>query len=140
MKLVKADKSDYEHFCAIRKEGMKPHVEREGLPWDEEYEEIYHRLLFDRGIKRGSLHRVVVDDKIVGYMGISPLVEIGIWLDKDHRDRCIGTEAIESVLEANKDNRVILDVFKSNPALRLYERLGFKQYAENEHFLYLTNP
>lgn len=140
MNITKAEKDDFKHFCDLRKEGMKPHVEREGLIWDEDYENDYHRLMFDQGIKYGTLHRIIVDDKVVGYMGIAPVVSIGIWINKNYTGKGIGTEAINKVLKENRDKKFVLDVFKSSPAKKLYERLGFKYVSENEHFAYLERP
>lgn len=48
----------------------------------------------------------------------------------------IGTQILTNVLEENKDVRLILKVYKENPAKNLYQRVGFRKYGETEtHWL-----
>jgi ribosomal protein S18 acetylase RimI-like enzyme len=53
----------------------------------------------------------------------------------DHQRNGIGTQVVQSVLREAKLAHVpvVLTVLKSNPASRLYERLGFKVVGEREH-------
>ena len=56
----------------------------------------------------------------------------------DFRNRSLGTQVIES-LQAQQDRRPItLSVFKNNPALSLYNRLGFRIDAEDDHFFEMS--
>ena len=57
-----------------------------------------------------------------------------ISLLKEYQGKGIGRNILEKQLEENRKNniRTILQVFKDNPAKRLYERLGFKIYGETE--------
>lgn len=48
----------------------------------------------------------------------------------------IGTTILIDIINSNIGRDILLKVFKSNPAKRLYERLGFEIYDEtNSHFL-----
>ncbi len=61
--------------------------------------------------------------------------EIAIALFGEYRDKGIGTRMMERMTALMKTEgyaRVSLSIAKANPALRLYERLGFKIIAENE--------
>ena len=51
-----------------------------------------------------------------------------------YQHRGIGSKILEEQLKENKEKgiRTILQVFKDNPAKKLYERLGFKVYGETE--------
>ena len=131
--------SDYEDFRNVRMEGMKPHVEREGLPWQGQYELWYHQHMFNHGLKFGTLYKVIDDDDItvLGYIGVSPTINIGIWLDVAARNRGIGSKAIKKVFDEHPHMRFELDVYRSNPAKKLYERLGFKEYATNDHMIFM---
>jgi ribosomal protein S18 acetylase RimI-like enzyme len=56
--------------------------------------------------------------------------EVSIALIEDARGRKLGTQLMESLLEANRQagfKKVSLAVEENNPAKRLYERLGFTQ-------------
>lgn len=137
VELVKALKNDYPVFRDIRMEGMRPHVESVGLNWDQQHEETYHREMFDRGIENGTLYRVVgPNGLVIGFLSLTSVRYLAIWLHRDHRNKGFGTAAMERVLSWSTVT-TMLDVFKTNPAQRLYERLGFKKFAENEHFNYM---
>lgn len=61
--------------------------------------------------------------------------EIAIALFKEYRNRGIGTEMMQQMITLMKDNgyrQVSLSITKGNPAIRLYERFGFKVVDENE--------
>ncbi|WP_277466532.1 GNAT family N-acetyltransferase [Parabacteroides sp. PF5-6] len=61
--------------------------------------------------------------------------EIAIALFKEYRNHGIGTEMMQQMITLMKENgyrQVSLSITKGNPAIRLYERLGFKVIDENE--------
>lgn len=55
---------------------------------------------------------------------------------KDFQGNGIGKKILKDVLENNKKNtvRTILQVFKDNPAINLYKRLGFVIYDKTETY------
>jgi ribosomal protein S18 acetylase RimI-like enzyme len=55
------------------------------------------------------------------------------------RQRGIGTEVVKALIEeATRAGRAMtLGVVKTNPALRLYERLGFRTTHEDERKFYM---
>jgi len=60
-------------------------------------------------------------------------------VDAPLRNQGIGTTVMSHLIsDAARDGRAItLGVVKSNPALRLYERLGFRHTHEDERKFYL---
>ncbi len=81
----------------------------------------------------------VVDDKVIGACWVRTTDEYGhiddatpsfsISLYKPYRGRGIGTAMMRAMLDELRDAgyaRASLSVQKDNPALRLYERLGFR--------------
>lgn len=62
-----------------------------------------------------------------------------IYIDAPFQRRGIGTQIIYRLIDrANHDGQpVTLGVVKINPALRLYERLGFRTSHEDDHKLYM---
>ena len=57
-----------------------------------------------------------------------------LFVERDHQRRGIGTEVVKRLIkEAEALNQAVrLDVVKINPAIRLYERLGFRIVGEEE--------
>ena len=63
--------------------------------------------------------------------------ELGIAVKEELRNRGIGTRLIARImgeLSAAGFSRVSLSVDKRNPAVRLYQRLGFQVHSEGENF------
>lgn len=61
--------------------------------------------------------------------------EIAIALFREYRNQGIGTELMRQMIRLMKEEgfaRASLSITKGNPAIRLYERLGFKVVDENE--------
>lgn len=62
-----------------------------------------------------------------------------IVVDKNYRNRGIGKTLIETMMEQAKQKFGIeilhLEVYEGNPAFRLYERLGFKEYGRHPRFI-----
>jgi ribosomal protein S18 acetylase RimI-like enzyme len=62
-----------------------------------------------------------------------------LFVDSALRGRGIGTEVVKALIaEATRVGRAVtLGVVKTNPALRLYERLGFRATHEDERKFYM---
>jgi ribosomal protein S18 acetylase RimI-like enzyme len=62
-----------------------------------------------------------------------------LFVDGALRQRGIGTEVVKALIEeATRAGRAMtLGVAKTNPALRLYERLGFRTTHEDERKFYM---
>jgi GNAT superfamily N-acetyltransferase len=57
-----------------------------------------------------------------------------LFIERDLRQRGIGTDVVKWLIEeaARAGRALTLGVVKTNPALRLYERLGFRTTHEDE--------
>jgi ribosomal protein S18 acetylase RimI-like enzyme len=92
---------------------------------------------------------VIVDDKIAGAVWIRTFdgelkgcgyidehtPEIAIALFEAYRGKGIGTQMMEQMISLIKSKsyaQVSLSITKGNPAIRLYERLGFQTVDEND--------
>jgi ribosomal protein S18 acetylase RimI-like enzyme len=62
-----------------------------------------------------------------------------LFIDSTLRRQGIGTEVVKGLIEesANAGRAVTLGVVKTNPALRLYERLGFRTTHEDQRKFYM---
>lgn len=87
----------------------------------------------------GEYNIIVINNKDVGifavdesYKGESYISEIS--LNKEYQNKGIGTDILNNLLIKNKQKGLKnkLKVFKNSPAKKLYERLGFSVYGENE--------
>lgn len=98
-------------------------------------------------VKIGLVFCVDVDDRPVGvaklYVHTSEKLKhqalFAIVIDKDYRGQGIGTLLLEFLIKTAKEKFGVtllhLEVYETNPAYRLYERLGFKEYGRHHKFL-----
>jgi ribosomal protein S18 acetylase RimI-like enzyme len=88
------------------------------------------RIVTLDGTDIGWLQSFVKDDAL--FLG-------QLFVDGTLRGRGIGTQVVEGLIEeAARDSRAVtLGVVKTNPALRLYERLGFRTTHEDERKFYM---
>lgn len=79
---------------------------------------------------------VAVDnDKVVGFIWMHSAnpdeTSFGIYVDRQYRDRGVGTALIQEMLHTHPNKKFSLSVTKDNePGIRFYERFGFKQVKE----------
>jgi ribosomal protein S18 acetylase RimI-like enzyme len=112
------------------------------IPIDEEGELNYVRRCLEEIKRKERVHLVAVyKNKIVGAAEIrrkrfkeKHVGVLGISVRKNYRNEGIGKILMSEVIKRSKKlgiKLVILDVFKINkPAIALYEKFGFKKYAE----------
>jgi ribosomal protein S18 acetylase RimI-like enzyme len=99
------------------------------------------RLQYDDGYPQAEASIILFDERAVGRMLIDEsereITLVDIALMPDHRNSGIGTHLIKQLLNravsANKPVR--LQVLKSSPAGRLYERLGFLRVEDQSMYL-----
>lgn len=62
-----------------------------------------------------------------------------IIVDEKYRGKGAGSKLLEALIDLAKVKFKIeilhLEVYEGNPAIRLYERLGFKEYGRQRHFI-----
>jgi ribosomal protein S18 acetylase RimI-like enzyme len=89
------------------------------------------RIITADGFAVGWLQSTMQDDR---------LFIAQIFVDGPFQRKGIGTEVIHRLIgeAASLDRAVHLAVVKINPALRLYERLGFKTTHEDDRKFYMT--
>src|SRR3954452_21429239 len=130
-----ATDDDRDYLFRLKDASVRPYVEQTYGPWDE----ARQRRLFEEHIRPWATRIVLVDGREAGMMEIlpedagSPRVHLAnIWLAPEYHGRGIGTRLVtDLVREAHaRGVSVTLNVFKVNPARRLYERLGFVVIGE----------
>lgn len=123
--------ADEPFLLTLRKLTMTEHLEHAGEPIDEAAHYARMRFHFD-------------DAQIIGYgeadIGLLKLARPGsewylyqIQILPEHQSKGLGSEIIAELLVQAKEAgaTVSLNVLRGNPALRLYERLGFSIASES---------
>ena len=135
IELRPATPADSDFLVELRAQTMGPHIAAMGLPTSKEdyLERVNYR--FD------CAQIIMVDNHPAGLFKTCFLADKNQWflvqvqVHPDFQNRKIGYTLVSQLLEqATQDHAdVYLTVFKSNPAQRLYRRLGFEQVGETEH-------
>jgi len=133
----------YEVYSSTRKQ------EVDLWGWSVEQKQIFltmqwraQQASYNRQFPTASNYMIVVDKQCVGRLLIAEMVDyhhlIDISILPTYQSKGIASSIIAGLLQkAREGNKaVLLRVFHTNPARRLYERLGFQVVSENE--LYLT--
>jgi ribosomal protein S18 acetylase RimI-like enzyme len=121
-----------------------------GVPWDEVQKDAFLRAQFDaqdrwyrEHYSRASFDVVLVDGEPAGRLylnrGDSEIRIVDIALLPEHRGKGVGSALLRDLLaEADaRGKRVTIHVERMNPALRLYERLGFSVAEDKGVYLFL---
>jgi ribosomal protein S18 acetylase RimI-like enzyme len=120
------------------------------VPWDKKQKDAFLRAQFDaqdrwyhENYTGASFDVVLVDGKRAGRLylnrGDSEIRIVDIALLPEHRGKGIGSALLRDLLaEADAaGKRVTIHVERLNPALRLYERLGFSVAEDKGVYLFL---
>jgi ribosomal protein S18 acetylase RimI-like enzyme len=128
-----ASAEDFEYCKRLYFEGMEAIVEALRL------DRTVLAVSFAQQWERSQVRIVVEGEKDVGWMQSfvreeDELFLAQLFVDGRFQRRGIGTEVMRVVIaEAEADSQAVgLDVVKINPALRFYERLGFRVIGEEE--------
>ena len=82
----------------------------------------------------GSAMIYVTDDERLKHQALFAII-----VSKDYRGKGIGTKLIDTLIDMAKNKFEIeilhLEVYETNPAISLYERLGFKKYGEHKNYI-----
>lgn len=128
--------SDFDFLFELKKQNFKKYVD---TYWNWNDEDQKNRLKIDLKEHLSHKHIILLNNKPIGVYawhitddGDCFINEISLL--KDYQRRGIGTEILKEQLRENKNKKIrtILQVFKDNQAKKLYERLGFTVYGENE--------
>ena len=109
----KATIDDFDFIFDLKKKNFKKYIE-EYFEWnEEERKEMYYNTLKNY---LGEYNIIVINNKDVGIFAVDESYILNNLLIKNKQ----------------KGLKTKLEVFKNSPAKKLYERLGFSVYGENE--------
>ena len=137
-KLVKASKKDIPRLIQYKKDII--YMYSKDLAEDER-NKIDEYVINSVNETFKDYFNIIVDDKIIGSVCIKDLENAKlldeIYLEKEFRNKGIGTDIIRKIIENNKN--VYLWVYKKNKkAVLLYKRLGFTIEEETESRYYMN--
>ena len=137
-KLVKASKKDIPRLIQYKKDII--YMYSKDLAEDERNKiDEYVITSLNETIK--DYYNIIINDKIIGSVCIKDLENAKlldeIYLEKEFRNKGIGTDIIRKIIENNKN--IYLWVYKKNKkAVLLYKRLGFIIEEETESRYYMN--
>ena len=146
---VEADDQDFlrEVYASTRADELA------SVPWDQAQKDAFLRWQFDAQARwyaeqyaSASREIVLIDGEPAGRLYVHRIEDeiliIDIALLPHHRGNGAGTSLLRDVLaEADAaGKRVTIHVERFNPALRLYERLGFSLVEDQGVYLFLERP
>lgn len=121
-------------FASTREDELKP------VPWSDEQKTVFLRQQFDAQRLHYRTHydqaeySIILENGVpIGRLYLNRLPDdiriVDISLMPEHRGRSIGTILLREILDAAaaEGKSVSIHVEMYNPAMRLYERLGFRQ-------------
>lgn len=127
---------DIDFLFELKKQNFKWYVDK---IWGWEDGDQKPRL--EKDLEEHLEHKqiIIIDNKDIGIY-VKHITQDGdmfineISIVQEYQNKGIGTSILKKQLEENKQKgiRTILQVFKDNPARKLYVKLGFKTYNETE--------
>lgn len=134
---------DIDFLFELKKQNFKWYVDK---IWGWNDKDQMQRLKQDLNEHLEHKRIILVDDKMIGVYAVHT-TEVGdlfineISILKEYQHKGIGSKILKEQLLENhqKGIRTILQVFKDNPARKLYEQLGFKVYGETETHYQMEN-
>ena len=137
--LKKLEKAEFEFVYNLKKECYKPYVEK----YFGEWRETEQRSRFEQSINASARYTklIMLNCEPVGFFSgrrVGQDYEIeNICVLPSFQNKGVGTAVLKKVIAQNKARDILLKVFKGNPAQNLYERLGFRQYDQNDSHIFL---
>lgn len=131
---------DLEFILKLKELGFKWYYEKIG-GWDIDYQIKRTTQEINKFID--TMKIIVKDNKDIGvtnfFQDNNEYVVGLILLHPDYQNYGIGTYILKEYIDVAKNEQkpIKLSTYKYNPAKNLYERLGFKQYNEDEIDSYL---
>ena len=131
---------DCEFILKLKELGMKWYVEKT-YGWDINFQRERTKREIEKFID--TMRIIIADNKEIGATNFfeenNEYVVGLVLIHPDYRGKGIATKIINDYINIARNNNksIRLSTYKYNPAQKLYERLGFKQYDEDDTNSYL---
>lgn len=135
--------NDFDFLFELKKENFKWYVDK---IWGWNDDEQKERLKQDLNEHLQDKKIILINNEMAGIYVVHTTENGDLFINeisllKEYQNKGIGRKILEEQLRENhkKGIRTVLQVFKDNPAKKLYERLGFKVYGETETHYQMEN-
>ena len=134
-KLRPYTKNDFEFVYQAKKAAYKGYVEKFWGSWDEDKQRTFFVDFIEKF--QDTLSIIEVADKPIGlYHGNKSdenTYEIGnIIIIPEYQGQGIGRDILSNIIKEHSKFKIRLQVFKGNPAIKLYNRLNFVTVQETQ--------
>ena len=132
--LRKCTLDDFDFLYELKKQNFKKYVDN---IWGWNDSDQIKRMRIDLDEHLSHKRIIILDGRQIGVLATHITDNEDFFINeinllKEYQGKGIGTKILSDILNNNLDRRIILQVFKDNPAINLYKRLGFKIYNETE--------
>ena len=134
---------DFDFLFNLKKDNFKLYVDK---IWGWNDNDQKHRLMQDLNEHLEHKRIIIVDGKPIGVYVVHITDDGDLFINeisilKEYQNKKKKKKILENQLEENRKKgiRTILQVFKDNPAKKLYESLGFTVYGETETHYQMEN-
>lgn len=139
----KCTMEDFEFLFDLKKQNFKWYVDK---IWGWKDEEQKQRLKQDLNEHLEHKRIILINNEMAGIYAVHTTEDGDLFINeisllKEYQNKGIGRKILEEQIRVSHEKgiRIILQVFKDNPAKKLYERLGFKVYGETETHYQMEN-
>jgi len=144
--LSKVADSDLQDYIAIKKHCYEKYVDEYYGGWVDDVQIEMNSNAFREMMGAACFEKVMLHGKTVGFWGFDvcddTIDKVSVQVVSDVQGQGLGSCYLEQlvVLSAETNKPILLKVFKSNRAMGLYERFGFRVYDESvAHYLMRYN-
>jgi len=128
---IQATDGDRAYLLGLRKLTMVEHLEKSGQFLSDEEHELRLNDAYD------CSHIIVYENELIGTLKFRQLGDrleiMQLQIHPEFQNKGLGRKVMQQVLDETEFKFVELTVLKDNPALRLYERLGFIITGEDQY-------
>lgn len=139
LEFVLGGQDKLEDMYQLSKVAMKEQVEEIFGPWDEDQQ----REMFFRSTHPNTHTLLYFQNRLIGYYWFTQTTEHThlhrITLHPEIQGKGLGTRLLQKLMKESKEMQLPMQlrVFPSNPAYRLYRRLGFKEFDRTDKHIYM---
>ncbi|WP_312388751.1 GNAT family N-acetyltransferase [Chryseobacterium sp.] len=133
LQLRKATQNDIDFLLDLRTKTMNEHLESSGFPTDKNSH--LKRILHEFETAKIMMYRKEDMGLLKVKYGKDEIELIQLQIHPDFQGKGFGKRILEMIIEESlfSEIPIYLSVLKTNPAQKLYARVGFRTIEENEH-------
>ncbi len=135
---IKATQSDIPYLQSLREQTMHEHLKRAGknMTTEQHMQRVLYRFDLAHIIQHNDIRIGALKYDITS----RPVSILQLQIAPPFQNKGYGKQILENIMSTHRKAGVSLSVLKDNPALQLYQRLGFRQTGEDALEYHLIYP